>query len=108
MSAADRRDDIAEDRNRGVQGRERRARADWCDPDRPGDERAQADGDHPAGNSSLEPDTAEVGEYDDPEGCQSDQRARKGAEEKTERDERKRDSGERREKCGPRRDLSDT
>ena len=39
----------------------------------PGDQSAQTDRDHPAGNPSLEPHPAEVREHDDPEGRQPDE-----------------------------------
>ena len=107
MSAAERRKEVAEDRNGQVERGGFRPRADRRDAGHPRDERADADGDDAARQVSLEAHAAEVGQHHDRERRQADDGMRERAEQEAERDEAQRDAGERREQRRARRGLAD-
>ena len=108
VSAAERGEQVADDRDGAGGGRRPRAGR------RPARARSSSarsvpkrDRDDTAGKAPLEPHAAEVGQHHDRQRRQPDDRMRERAEEEAERDEAQRDAGERREQRRARRGLAD-
>ena len=95
------------DRNRQMQRCRGRMRANRRDANDPGEQSAQANGHHAAGNSPLESHAAEIGEHDNAEGGETDDGPRERSIEKAEGDKAQSDAGKRGEQRRARRDLAD-